>query len=205
MMNLTSSTLFGIYSPTTYGSRDGNDRDEPETPWGTGAQTPVKRPSVDDTTFELMRDRSTLQRRRSSYRGAKQPTPSAAASTLFTLSRVALLFVIGMGYGVMVTRLQNEQRFSPFQVESVIKPSYDWQYLSLWGLSGVVLGGLLPWFDGVWEETFGREEEVPGERDSPSPEGISPVKDWALVVRSIGAFVGIVFAIVSHVVDCNIV
>ncbi|KAF4491332.1 Insulin-induced gene 2 protein [Colletotrichum fructicola Nara gc5] len=195
IMNLTSSTLFGIYSPTTYGSRDGNERDEPDTPWGTGAQTPIKRPSVDDTTFELMKDRSTLLRRRSSYRGTKQPPPSTAASTLFTTFRIALLFIIGMGYGVMVTRLQNEHRFSSFQVESIIKPSYNWQYLSLWGLSGVVLGGLLPWFDGVWEETFGKEEEIAEERESPSPEDASPVKDWALVVRSIGAFVGIVFAI----------
>ncbi|KAL0930798.1 insig domain-containing protein [Colletotrichum truncatum] len=196
IMNLTASTLFGIYSPTAYGrDRDGNERDEPDTPWGTGSQTPIKRPSVDDSTFELMKDRSTLLRRRTSQRGPKPQPPSTAASTLFTLSRITLLFIIGMGYGVMVTRLQNEHRFSSFQVESIITPSYDWQYLSLWGLSGVVLGGLLPWFDRVWEDAFGKEEDLPEERDSSSPEDVSPVKDWALVVRSIGAFVGIVFAI----------
>ncbi|EXF82246.1 hypothetical protein COL5a_010746 [Colletotrichum fioriniae] len=194
VLNMTASTLFGIYSPTTYG-RD--SRDEPDTPWGTGAQTPIKRANVDDTTFELMKDRSNLLRRRSSYRsGAKTPPPSTATTALFNLSRIALLFVIGMGYGLMVTRLQNEHRFSSFQVDSMMKPGYDWQYLTLWGLSGVGLGGLLPWFDGVWEDTFGKEEVVLEETNgSPSPEDVSPVKDWAVVVRSIGAFVGIVFAI----------
>jgi len=192
VLNLTASTLFGIYSPTSYGKdRCYNDRDETETPWGNGAQTPVKRASVDDTTFELMKDRSSPMRRRSSYHnGGNTPSPSTAVTALFTISRAALLFLIGMGYGLMVTRLQNEHRFSSFQVDSMIKPGYDWQYLTVWGLFGVALGGLLPWFDGVWEDTFGKEEEV-----GTSPEDTSPVKDWALVVRSIGAFVGIVFAI----------
>ncbi|EFQ33310.1 insulin-induced protein [Colletotrichum graminicola] len=192
VLNLTASTLFGIYSPMSYGKdRCYNDREETETPWGTGAQTPIKGASVDDTTFELMKDRSSPMRRRSSNRNrSNTPSPSTAVTALFTISRAALLFLIGMGYGLMVTRLQNEHRFSSFQVESMIKPGYDWQYLTVWGLFGVALGGLLPWFDGVWEDTFGKEEEA-----GTSPEDTSPVKDWALVVRSIGAFVGIVFAI----------
>ncbi|TDZ37170.1 Insulin-induced gene 2 protein [Colletotrichum spinosum] len=198
IVNLTTSTLFGIYSPTTYGrDRYDNDRDEPETPWGTGTQTPVRRPSVDDATFELMKDRSTLLRRRSSHRtGSKQQPPSTTTAALFSISRVALLFIIGMGYGVMVTRLQNQHRFPSFQVDAATSPGYEWHYLSLWGLSGVVLGSLLPWFDGVWEDKFGKEEQqAPAGRGSTVPEDVSPVKDWALVVRSIGAFVGIVFAI----------
>ncbi|KAK1999847.1 insulin-induced protein [Colletotrichum falcatum] len=192
VLNLTASTLFGIYSPTSYGKdRCYNDREETETPWGTGAQTPIKRETVDNAAFELMKDRLSPMRRRSSYRnGGNAPSSSTAVTALFTISRVALLFLIGMGYGLMVTRLQNEHRFSSFQVESMIKPGYDWQYLTVWGLFGVALGGLLPWFDGVWEDTFGKEEEA-----GTSPEDTSPVKDWALVVRSIGAFVGIVFAI----------
>ncbi|OLN81654.1 Insulin-induced gene 2 protein [Colletotrichum chlorophyti] len=200
VLNLTASTLFGIYSPSTFGKdRFYGERDDTDTPWGTGSQTPVKRHSVDDTTFELMKDRSSLSHRRSSYRkGANPPASSTAATSPFTLYRIVLLFVIGMGYGLMVTRLQNEHRFSSFQVESIIKPGHEWQYLTLWGLSGVVLGGLLPWFDRVWEDTFGKEEDV---ADGSSPEDISPVKDWALVVRSIGAFVGIVFAIVSFSPD----
>ncbi|KAH9825911.1 Insulin-induced protein (INSIG), partial [Teratosphaeria destructans] len=45
LLNLTASTLFGIYQPTGYAA----DREEPSTPWGTGAQTPIdsQRPSFD--------------------------------------------------------------------------------------------------------------------------------------------------------------
>ncbi|KAI7680658.1 hypothetical protein KC353_g22026, partial [Hortaea werneckii] len=39
ILNLTSSTLFGIYQPTGYAT----DREDPSTPWGTGAETPVDR------------------------------------------------------------------------------------------------------------------------------------------------------------------
>ena len=37
ILNLTSSTLFGIYSPTGYS----NERDGTATPWGTGSETPL--------------------------------------------------------------------------------------------------------------------------------------------------------------------
>lgn len=101
---------------------------------------------------------------------------------------------------------------------------YEWRYLAFWGAAGVVLGTLLPWFDRFWEETAARrlirggaappargiqdgeeEEEVDGAAaaspgaeapvtDKPSA-AAAPQADWALVVRGIGAFVGIVFAI----------
>src|SRR5271155_3379447 len=43
ILNLTSSTLLGIYSPTGYGG----PREDSSTPWGTGAQTPSLRSSID--------------------------------------------------------------------------------------------------------------------------------------------------------------
>ncbi len=59
LLNLTSSTLFGIYAPTVSPrDRFGDDRDDTPTPWGTGAMTPVKQPTLDEDTFELMRERS---------------------------------------------------------------------------------------------------------------------------------------------------
>ncbi|KAM0334025.1 hypothetical protein ACHAQA_001045 [Verticillium albo-atrum] len=145
IVNLTTSTLFGIYSPSSTG-RDRSIRPDLETPWGTGSQTPVKRPSLDDTTYELLKERF-------------HPTPLR-------------------------------------RLEDVIRPGFNWTYLTLWGVSGVLLGALLPWFDGVWEETFGGDTAaVDDGRDDPSDSTGSPGTDWALVVRSIGAFVGIVFAI----------
>ena len=32
-----------------------------------------------------------------------------------------------------------------------------WKYLAFWGVSGVLLVALLPWFDRVWEDSFGGE------------------------------------------------
>ncbi|KAK0646104.1 insulin-induced protein-domain-containing protein [Cercophora newfieldiana] len=230
-MNLTSSTLFGIYAPTTPGrdrpgSFDERADDLATTPWGTGAETPAKPAGVDEETYKLMKDRSSLPRRTSSYFGAP-PTPTAPPSTTppsrtalasFLLLRAALLFALGMGYGVLVTRLPTRHNLASFRLHdpdhdpSDIDPplSSNWHYLTFWGLSGIALGSLLPWFDRVWEDTFGPRSRKPTRTRSRVPpppissgnegmvaekEGTSPEADWALVVRGIGAFVGIVFAI----------
>ncbi|KAM0274438.1 hypothetical protein ACHAQH_007846 [Verticillium albo-atrum] len=195
IVNLTTSTLFGIYSPSSTG-KDRSIRPDLETPWGTGSQTPVKRQSLDDTTYELLKERfhpQTLRRR--SSRPAP-PAQSVIASTLFLTARVAVLFLLGMGYGALVTRLHDKHQLAALSVEGVIRPGFNWTYLTLWGVSGVTLGALLPWFDGVWEEAFGGDTAaVDDGRDEPSDKAGSPSTDWALGVRSIGAFVGIVFAI----------
>ncbi|POR37896.1 Uncharacterized protein TPAR_01913 [Tolypocladium paradoxum] len=205
-LNLTSSTLMGIYSQATSNrDRRFSDRDEPDTPWGTGAQTPIKRPSIDDATYELMRDRSHLPRRRSSYwpggpETGSSPPPSAAATALSLTLRAGLLFLLGVGYGVLVTRLHSEQQYLADLAEGIIKPGANWKYLAFWGVSGVVLGSLLPWFDKVWERTFGSELDdddavAGGDGEGAAKRGLGPGTDWALVMRAIGAFVGIVFAI----------
>lgn len=88
-----------------------------------------------------------------------------------------------------------------------------------WGVAGVALGGLLPWFDVVWEELVGdgngkddkggsgngnvevnggRNGKLNGHGDLQSNGTTGTLAaDWNQVVRSIGAFVGIAFAIVS--------
>lgn len=200
-MNLTSSTLYGIFSPTA-SSRDRafNDRDETDTPWGVGTQTPVKRPGVDDATYELMRERSSISRRRSSYKGGDIPRPVVHTSSLQLILPTGLLFVLGVGYGVLVTRFHEKQNLASV-AEGIIAPGFNAKYLALWGVAGVVLGSLLPWFDKVWEETFGtldeQDEAVASDGEGTSSKELAPGTDWALVMRAIGAFVGIVFAIVS--------
>jgi hypothetical protein len=57
----------------------------------------------------------------------------------------------------------------------------------------------MPWLDKLWYDTFGEdgeEIELANETDLLSG-GEDLTTDWALVMRAIGAFVGIVFAIVS--------
>jgi hypothetical protein len=116
------------------------------------------------------------------------------------LLRVATLFLLGVGYGVLVGRLRSSSdRFggvvSPPRVEGS-----DWKFLLFWGVTGVAMGGLLPWFDRVWEEKFGRRfdstsrkawQDVDVERKGDE----NTAQSYVLVGRGIGAFVGIVFAI----------
>ncbi|CRK13712.1 hypothetical protein BN1723_001973 [Verticillium longisporum] len=155
IVNLTTSTLFGIYSPSSTG-KDRSIRPDLETPWGTGSQTPVKRQSLDDTTFELLKERFHPQalRRRSSR--PAPPAPYTAASALYVTARVAVLFLLGMGYGALVTRLHGKHQLAALPAEGTSGPGFNWKYLTLWGICGVLLGALLPWFDGVWEEAGGK-------------------------------------------------
>lgn len=199
ILNLTSSTLFGIYSPTGY-----NEREEPSTPWGTGAETPRERGSFDGVPLAYGGRAARPQHRKmSSHHTSTTPLPSHILNLAL---RVILLFCFGMGYGVLVTHLHNDRRLAPFQVEGIMKPSYNWSYLVFWGIAGIGLGNLLPWVDTMWEDTAGNPEltlekeglsTVEDEDTVSSASGLAA--DWNPVVRSIGAFVGIAFAIVgSH-------
>ncbi len=119
---------------------------------------------------------------------------------------------MGLGYGVLVRHLHDERQLAPFQVEGIIKPRNDWRYLAFWGVAGVLLGSLMPWVDtlfldadSVFEGSMDGETrggvndgvEVEG-GDADGESGILGA-DWTPVVRSVGAFVGIAYAIVcSH-------
>lgn len=198
--NLTSGALYGIYSPTASADDVFADQEELDTPWGTGAQTPIKRPSLDDATYGLMRDRSHAIRRRSSIRPCEpQILHLSAPSPLSLAFRSLLLFVLGVGYGVLVTttRFHSQSgRLSPF-TEGIVRPTYNWAHLASWGVAGVILGRLLPWFDRVWEQSVGEEADdvVVSEKDGAPTKDPDPSTDWALVIRAVGAFVGILFAI----------
>ncbi|RDA91905.1 hypothetical protein CP533_1307 [Ophiocordyceps camponoti-saundersi (nom. inval.)] len=183
LMNLTSSTLMGIYSRAGGGDREDVD----DTPWGTRAHTPVRPRSLDDATYQLMRHRS-----RPSNAGSENPMSSPTSTSTFALTaRVAVLFLLGSGYGVLVTRLHGDERYRAHLTDGLVKSGLSCNYIACWGAFGVILGSLLPWFDKVWDETLG------GETDSgeTSAEGVGPGTDWALVMRAIAAFAGIVFAI----------
>lgn len=203
VLNLTASTLFGIYSPS------GNEsiREGASPPWGTGASTPSRPSTVDEgrplglsvpPTFSCPHFSSLRPRARFDVRNDLLP---------LTL-RTGLLFGFGIAYGLLIAHLHDHQRLAPVKVENIDRSS--WGYLISWGFAGVFLGSLLPWVDILWEEALGTAETVPAKEDTPisphtrSSRDASPVDDaeiwvgadWNPVVRSIGAFIGIAFAIV---------
>ncbi|KAF4624677.1 hypothetical protein G7Y89_g13494 [Cudoniella acicularis] len=190
ILNLTSSTLLGIYSPTGYQS---DYEYEPSTPWGTGAETPLN---------------SSFPDQQQKIRKPITPPPPSTLRTLSSLSlRSILLFGIGMGYGVLVRHLHDDRQLAPFQVEGIIKPRHDWRYLVFWGVAGVLLGSLLPWIDTIFSSDASDNASISSPKMRgrvTSPQRVSDEHlesngifdaDWTPVVRSIGAFVGIAYAI----------
>ena len=182
ILNLTSSTLLGIYSPTgDYSS----DREELSTPWGTGAESPQNSPIP-------------YQRKK-----VVRPAVSGPIVAISLVLRGVTLFFLGMLYGLLVKHLHNDRKFAPFPVEGIIKPTSEWRYLIFWGVAGVALGSLLPWVDTLWEEDENIEanetiKERRAKTKDPADLDASGIfgADWTPVIRSVGAFVGIAFAIV---------
>lgn len=246
-LNLTSPTLFGIYSPSTLSSfnKDEDDQDQDQdrdqyvpdpdrsntssgssrNAFATGIDTPIdtisSQPGLDEETYSLIRERRRPSHSRHGPSTLDQAAAAAAPSpkrrrevALQLVLRAALLFALGVGYGVLVTRLPQNSHHRLAAYES----HYEWRYLVFWGAAGVALGSLLPWFDRFWEETVSGRSKA-GHRPPPNGKGrasgatnteggtveapviekpsaaAAPQADWALVVRGIGAFVGIVFAI----------
>jgi len=197
VLNLTSSTLFGIYAPS----------EESSTPWGNGAQTPSWRPSLDEKVPVLgAYTQPALSKPQPQHHFAVwESFPSLARRTI-------LLFVLGVAYGVIIIHLHDNRQLAPVKVEGIER--YSKWYLITWGVAGVLLGTLLPWVDTLWEEGRGDYEfDLPAEADQDRPRSLSTSTngddpssspswndsraDWTPVIRSIGAFIGIAFAIVS--------
>ncbi|EEQ33316.1 INSIG domain-containing protein [Microsporum canis CBS 113480] len=194
-INLTSSTLLGIYSPTAFdGTRE--DRDIPgATPWGTGAQTPSLRGS---TIYENGENGSGSSSSYGNANGARFSDEQKKKLQKLEQERQrqsesGLLFLFGVTYGVIIMHLHDSPQMAallplhiPVRVEVINFGLVWWHYLVFWGVAGVALGNLLPWFDVMWEDFMG---EKPVKKTSEA--------GWNPMVRSIGAFVGVAFAIVS--------
>lgn len=130
-----------------------------------------------------------------------RPATSGPIVAMSLVLRGVTLFFLGMLYGLLVKHLHNDRKFAPFPVEGIIKPTSGWQYLTFWGVAGVALGSLLPWVDTLWEENESSDptetiKERTKSKDSTELDagGIFGA-DWTPVIRSVGAFVGIAFAI----------
>ena len=192
-LNLTSSTLFGIYS-----------QDGPATPFGLGTQTPVYRSSVDDIRPPII----------GAYEpetpASPDPPPHQSRQNLVVLLgiRTIFLFLAGIAYGLVISQLHDSERIAPVQLQTLDRRS--WSYVLGWGGAGIVLGALLPWVDTLWEDVLGYSRDVfPSNKKSGSGTTASRNEDgedksasafgseaiWNPAVRSVTAFIGIAFAI----------
>lgn len=199
ILNLTSSTLLGIYSNTGH---DG-PREESSTPWGTGAQTPSQRRSVDESRSE-----TSMLSWNAKTQQPQVPRRRTKPGFLQIIFRSLVLFVFGIAYGLIITHLHRSQNMSRVRLPGV-EGHFQYQLLA-WGLSGVLLGSALPWVDQKWAEAYGarevKENDVRSSKGSAWPTsklsssfldfGSEHSGDWYSAVRSIGAFVGIAFAVV---------
>lgn len=234
VLNLTASTLLGIYSPASYtydrtsSSGDINDHGL-YTPFGTGAQTPaignhddVHR-RLEITTEDVQRNTAQARvRQRASSRSVgslhhvKPQTPAQRAISL--TMRAAALFAAGVAYGLVVTRLHESRAIVPIEVQLQGVDRTSWYYLGFWGVAGIILGSLLPLIDRTLASTSGEaggeltsagkedvttsseksdRQDSSGSTDSDNVLHIYSGAEWHPLVRSVGAFFGIAFAIVS--------
>jgi hypothetical protein len=209
IINLTSSTLFGIYAPSSFDAQSST----PATPWGTGAETPSRKESVDgfpssrggpprgsDLEARLLRGTARVDtdlkpslKTGSPVSGGPHHAPKSLASVILRSSiRVVMLFCFGLAYGGIIAHLHDNRNVAPIKVTGLNRAS--WRYLAFWGVAGVVMGSLLPWVDKIWGSEDGKNSE--GSSAETRPRGLNAV-EWNDVVRSVGAFVGVAFAIVS--------
>lgn len=181
IMNLTSPTLYGIYSPTAFeGTRD------EDSAWGTEADvqplhpdSPAAQPGLGRTeSAAVLRTRSRLSH--GLFRGVILPQ---------TIKGV-LLFAFGVVYGIITIHLHENHWITPVKLEYTHFYG-SWEYLGFWGLTGVAIGNALPLFDSYLDGASGRTAQEEQRDDQDAAE---LALSWSAVVRSVGAFVGIAFA-----------
>lgn len=135
----------------------------------------------------------TRTRRRSNAAPAVHRVPRRGLKGYYLpmAGRVAALAAIGVLYGLLITHLHDRQEIAPARVE-INRSSRS--YLTWWALAGIALGEAMPWVDAFW--AFETEDSENEKGRNPDGRRMSKgLNSWIEVVRSIGAFVGIAYAI----------
>ncbi|KAL9081057.1 MAG: hypothetical protein Q9159_007448 [Coniocarpon cinnabarinum] len=215
--NLTGSTLSGIYLPEGYSA----SRDDPLTPFGSGAQTPLRGTSTDTRsraipylTAQAFKEKAAIGKERQRERRKSMAQQkhggrrrSISSQMMDTTVRTAVLLALGVAYGAAITILHDSGRVAPVPIQGINR--WSWMYLASWGMTGILIGSLFPYLDEMliqkWsldaDESDARSEKgsAVAEDDEPDTEsGEQPNSDfaeWSDIVRSVGALVGIAFAI----------
>ncbi|KAF2280944.1 uncharacterized protein EI97DRAFT_429036 [Westerdykella ornata] len=191
------STLFGIFDEAGTSIPGESTLD---TPLDLGALTPSLGAAYDNgpgspdggVTLNQAKRRphNALQRQHSGVaRGPKSQKNSVGRLTNVVF-KLVLLFLFGAAYGITVSHLHDRKELAAVNVGGVDFKS--WTYWTAWGLAGVVLGTLLPYVDLISSQA---QEERRSQASTPKESEPSTGEQWNEIVRSIGAFVGIAFAI----------
>ncbi|KAH8693652.1 insulin-induced protein-domain-containing protein [Talaromyces proteolyticus] len=184
LLNLTSSTLLGIFQPTAFES----GRDE-NSPWDTQIHTPI------DGNLPPHR---ALDTRSPDQRAAVHRRTTTLTFYVPLISKMSLLFACGVVYGVIMAHLHENHQITPVKLELIDRNSY--RYLGSWGVGGVALAFVLPWLDNLWEnaKSTSSSKKLANGYQAAGKGTSSGTRSsrWTLAVRSIGAFVGIGFALV---------
>lgn len=199
-LNLTSSTLFGIYGAS--GISGTGSETIPPTPYGDGAQTPNDGRSFDFTRSGIPHSLPTNAFTRSSNgklarrRDTNSLPPLVRRKTFRNfyiplVARLATLFLVGTLYGSLIPHLHDSQHFAP---ANVALDRQRWWYNIVWGLIGMALGEALPWADSLWVDEDDENSIIDNDR-KPNTTTTRRSETWLDAVRSIGLFVGIAFAI----------
>ncbi|OSS54825.1 hypothetical protein B5807_01368 [Epicoccum nigrum] len=225
-LNMNSSTLFGIYddvsATTTHGVASVAD-----TPWGTGAETPGHTAmgwSGTGTVYDaggadaaglsmkpsarrgsVVKGKGSGSERRGSSQSRRARSRSRSARAAVRAAKLAALFTFGVLYGTIVSHLHDTRHLAAVHVKGVDRES--WFYMTTWGFAGVALGSLLPYVDLVWggrrastlSSRSGVQVQVHVDEDEgEDKDAESPLSEQINdVVRSVAAFLGVAFAIVS--------
>ncbi|KAH7132005.1 insulin-induced protein-domain-containing protein [Dendryphion nanum] len=209
-LNMTSSTLYGIYDDV--GSSTAGDQSVADTPWGAGAETPARHYSMDSAysssvngfeigmgspdgglnmTGRARRGNSGAQKPHPRSRHASKPHRHGVWKAAVIIGKLSALFLFGVVYGITISHLYDTKELAAVKVGGVNRDS--WLYIASWGLAGIILGGLLPYMDLVCHEENDDGQIRVTETDKESESTLG--EQWNEIIRSVGAFVGIAFAI----------
>ncbi|EEA22812.1 hypothetical protein TMatcc_001668 [Talaromyces marneffei ATCC 18224] len=169
LLNLTSSTLLGIFQSTAF-----EDSREDDSPWDTQTLIPVEPRSDLQNGRRFSIDGQAAVRRHSPRTGSAYYVP--------LVLKTSLLFICGVTYGTIIAHLHENNWIAPVKLEYIDRNSYV--YLLAWGIAGVAFAFVLPWLDKLGDnDTADQNKDVENKQSTVT-----------LAIRSIGAFVGIAFA-----------
>jgi hypothetical protein len=129
-----------------------------------------------------------------------QPKPkkqSLSAQIVPLLIKGVVLLATGVLYGLLVSHLHDRQHIAPVKLEI---NRLSWQYLGSWAIAGLVLGEALPWLDRLLtptteEEGRSSQGSTAEDRQREDARRSKMPRGWNEIVRAVGMFVGISFAI----------